>query len=158
MITNFIITDAGYFGVIDEVIEEEQWQSIATLLREKLRTETAKLHLDLFLPSNLLERISKDIIRMSVSEPCGLRGCSLHINLKHKNSSEVSEIGVVECDWNTVSTFELHLTLMEDKKRWYSLKDLIAPVLPGCLNESHALEVFISPGFKLVKRKLYRPN
>jgi len=139
-----------------EEIEEEKWRSVSSILQHHLQRDMLNHNVDLFLPSNLLERISKDIVHLSASEPYGLRGCTIRPELSRK--SGIIAFEAVECDVNTVSTFELQLTLSEDKKRWYNLRDLIAPVLPGCLNESHAFEVFISPNYKLTKHKLYRAN
>lgn len=111
----------------------------------------------MFLPKDLTERISRDIIRMSECEPCGLRGCVVHTNLELRKGENIKLCSVPFSE-DTVSTFEVYLTLKEDKKRWYSLKDLILPVVSGCLTDPFQEEIFLSPGFQLVKQKLYRPN
>lgn len=150
-------TDVLSYGTFEDAIEDEKWQEVAAGLCNHLRARTQQLHLDVFLPTNLMERIAKDIVRMSCCEPCGLRGCTVHFSLERKNGT-CHRLGKLQQDLTTVPTFELHLTLVQDKKRWYSLRDLLLPVVSGCLNETLSEEVYISPGYTLVKNKLYRQN
>lgn len=111
---------------------------------------------EVFLPKDLIERISRDIVRMSECEPSGIRGCTVYASLERKN--ETIALCQVDASSETVSTFEVYLTLKEDKKRWYSLRDLLFPVVPGCFLSSFQDEIYLSQGFQLVKKKLYRPN
>lgn len=145
-----------YISEPAESADPDQVSDVTSVLRGALLAGSGAHRLDLLLPSTLLGRLARDVLRMSCCEPYGVRGCTLVLSLQR--GSETVSLGRAECCDDTVSTFELHLTLTADKRRWYSLRDLIAPVLPGCLNESQALEVYISPGYRLAKHKLYRPN
>lgn len=143
------------YGSAEDVIEESVWHQVSAKICDELRQSSRKINLEVFVPTNLMERISKDVVRMSGCEPCGLRGCVIHLKLEQR-SCVSHKMGVVQLDLNTVPTFELHLTLVQDKKRWYSLRDLIIPIMSGCFQETLTEEVYISPGYTIVKNKLYR--
>ena len=147
------LSEDNYFGLIEDAIEDEKWQLISLILHNHLREEMFRQKLDFFLPSNLLERISRDVVRRSLSEPYGLRGCTIKLRVKDKGSKTSTDLREVSCDSETVSTFMLSLTLYRDKKRWHSIKDLIAPSLPDC---PEAVQVYTKSNYKLVKHKLYR--
>jgi hypothetical protein len=75
---------------------------------------------EVLLPADLLPRVALDVLRLAENEPCGLRGCTLFINFE--TDSECRRIGTVKCDPNTVSTFELFLTLKQDNRStWHSI-------------------------------------
>ncbi|XP_022191088.1 protein charybde isoform X1 [Nilaparvata lugens] len=126
-------------------------QSLTRRLEEELRAaKTAQLSCgEVLLPADLLPRIARDVIRMAENEPCGLRGCTLFINFG--TEEECRRIGTIKCDPNTVSTFELFLTLTQDaKSTWHS-------ILPQFIkNLTKGGTIMISPAFELEKKKLYR--
>lgn len=126
-------------------------QALARRLEDELRAaKSAQLACgEVLLPADLLPRIARDVLRMAENEPCGLRGCTLYINFE--TEQECRRIGTVKCDPNTVSTFELFLTLSQDSRStWHSL-------LPQFLkNLTKGGTIMISPGFTLEKKKLYR--
>lgn len=144
------------YGSFDEHIEEAAWKKISNILCQHLRKQASKNRLEVFLPNNLLERVAKDCVRMSHCEPCGVRGCMVQVALEKRNGQLV-DLGKVQTDSTAVPTFELHLTLVQDRKRWYCLRDLFLPMVIGCLNDKYE-EVYLSPGYTLVKHKLYRQN
>ena len=141
---------SSLYESFEENLDEEQCADLSQVLRGCLLEGQNKLASRLMIPANLLTRISKDVIRMSHCEPYGLRGCMIFINLEDKTGSR--RLGQVAYDVLTVATFELHLTLKEECAHWYNLSDLLAMLLP-CQDEK-----YISPGFQLVKKKLYRHN
>ena len=144
----------GYGTFEHEEIDEESCSVVASLLRQKLkRTGEADLNLEVFLPTDLLTNIAKDIVFMSHCEPYGLKGCVVHMNLQR--NSVCHKLGKIECDPDTVATFELYLTLVEDKKCWNNLGDLMVTFLSRCLSDK---VVYLSPKYNLEKRKLYRSN
>jgi len=159
-----------------DLYDMESPEMAATVRAVSLRLEQSlraakKVHLscgEVLLPSDLLSRVARDIIRMAETEPCGLRGCLILVNFEsgHSNggasvaagaattkdllhasnsslnstsssgssdkasvsssvfnagnSSMTRNIGKIRCDSQTVTTFELHLTLREDPTPWYS--------------------------------------
>jgi len=67
-------------------------RAIALRLEGALRT-AKKAHLqtsEVLLPPDLLTRISRDIVRMSETEPCGLRGCLILLDFESGHSSSSS--------------------------------------------------------------------
>ena len=135
--------------------ESNNTQKLYSFLQDHLYSEATKHGLELLFPLNLLNTIAKDVVQISQSEPCGLSGCSLFITIQNK-SNGILNINHLQCDSFSVPTFELHLTLRKDKKYWFKLKELFAPVLPGCHNKSKAMEVYIKPEYNITKNKLYR--
>lgn len=126
-------------------------QALARRLEEELRAaKSAQLACgEVLLPADLLPRIARDVLHMAENEPCGLRGCTLFINFE--TDQECRRIGTIKCDPNTVSTFELFLTLTQDSRStWHS-------ILPQFIkNLTKGGTIMISPGFSLEKKKLYR--
>lgn len=139
----------GYNGP-DDSEDGGACQALARRLESELRAaKSAQLACgEVLLPADLLPRIARDVLRMAENEPCGLRGCTLFINFE--NDQVCRRIGAIKCDPNTVSTFELYLTLKQDSSSWHSL-------LPQFLkNLTRGGTIMISQGFVLEKKKLYR--
>ncbi|ODN00164.1 Protein charybde [Orchesella cincta] len=68
------------------------------------------------------------------------------------STSNARNIGRVRWDAQTVTTFELHLTLREDLAPWYSR-------LPQILrNLTKGGTVVVSPAYTIAKKKLYRSH
>lgn len=125
--------------------------ALARRLEEELRAaKSAQLSCgEVLLPSNLLVRISRDVLRLAENEPCGLRGCTLFVNFE--GTQECRRIGTIKCDPNTVSTFEVYLTLKQDSSPWHNfLPRFIQNLTRG------GGTVVISQGYTLEKKKLYR--
>lgn len=126
-------------------------QALSTRLQSELRQAKSR-HLsctEVLLPSDLLHRVSNEMVSMSEKEPCGIRGCSLYIEFEEEPSN-TRRIATLQVDANTVSTFELYLTLRQDRSGWTSM-------LPQFLkNLARSSTIMISPEFKITKNKLYR--
>lgn len=101
------------------------------------------------IPCDLTTRIAAEIIRVSEREPCGVRGCTLYIEFEEEPQNS-RRIGTLKVDNEMVSTFELYLTLRQDKRGWASL-------LPQFM-KNLSRSITISPEFSLTKHKLYSPN
>lgn len=153
------VSNSSSYGTFedDEILEESKCTEVANHLTRSIRTTNQPpLRCDLYLPSDLVNKISRDVVRMSQCEPCGLRGCVLFLNLEKRQSNH--SVSQIIFDPETLSTFELTLTLIEDKKQWFSWKALLKPAVSRCLSDSWNEQVFISPGYRLVKKKLYREH
>ncbi|KAE9540701.1 hypothetical protein AGLY_003946 [Aphis glycines] len=113
-----------YTGILKlEDIESETsaFMALHQRLEEELRAaKRAQLSCgEVLLPPDLLHRIAHDVLKMAESEPCGLRGCTLYLNFE--GEQECRKIGTIKCDTNTVSTFELFLTLKQNPRNAWSL-------------------------------------
>lgn len=110
---------------------------------------------EVLIPADLTVRVARDIIRMAEKEPCGLRGCVLLLN--YEDQVESRRIGQLQYDPATVGTFELLLTLKKDMNSWLALRHFFP--FRGCLRKlGKGSTIVVSPGYTLVKRKLYRSS
>ncbi|ALC43689.1 scyl [Drosophila busckii] len=117
-------------------------------LLDKLR-EAKSRHLtctEVSLPCDLTTKISADIIRVSEKEPCGLRGCTIYVEFEDEPQNS-RRIASLKLDPETVSTFEVYLTLRQDHRGWTAL-------LPQFM-KSLARTITISPEYSITKLKLY---
>lgn len=88
------------------------------------------------------------MFEQSEKEPCGIRGCTIYIEFEDEPDN-TRRIATMKTDPNTVSTFELYLTLKQDRRGWTS-------ILPQFLkNLARGSTIMISPEFRLTKNKLY---
>ncbi|XP_055312177.1 protein charybde-like [Sitodiplosis mosellana] len=133
------------------VVDESAVQSLALRLQNELRRAKSQ-HLactEVLLPSDLLNRIASELIVMSEKEPCGIRGSIIYIEFEDEPNN-TRRIASLQLDPNTVSTFELYLTLKQDRSGWTS-------ILPQFLkNLARGSTIMISPDFLVAKTKLYR--
>uniref|UniRef100_A0A1B6IFR3 Uncharacterized protein n=1 Tax=Homalodisca liturata TaxID=320908 RepID=A0A1B6IFR3_9HEMI len=136
--------------VTEEVEDTVACQLLALQIEQELRAaKSAELSCgEVLLPADLLPRVACSVLCMAVDEPCGIRGCTLYINFESER--ECRKIGTVKCDPNTVSTFELSLTLRRESRRtWTTL-------IPQFLMNLTRSTIMISSRFTLDKKKLYR--
>ncbi|KAM9827573.1 DNA damage-inducible transcript 4-like protein [Neosynchiropus ocellatus] len=108
----------------------------------------------LLVPEKLTHRVSSEVLRQASCEPCGLRGCVLHVLLEQGETCKRLER--IVCDPSVVPTFELTLVLRQDGTGWPSLRDFL--FLKTCFSPKLRNALRLSPSFRLVKRKLYSPS
>jgi len=97
-------------------------QEVADKLADTLRS-AKQAHLtctEVLLPCQLLQRIAIDMLETADSEPCGIRGCNITIEFSDELGS-VRRIAELKTDPNTVSTFDLRLTLKQDRSGWKAI-------------------------------------
>ncbi|XP_030238704.1 protein charybde isoform X2 [Drosophila navojoa] len=148
-------TPTSRLGAIDNLddVNAVAVQELSQQLQAKLRDAKSQ-HLactEVTLPNNLMQRIAAEIIRMSEREPCGERACTIFIEFESEPNN-VRRIASFKVDPDTVSIFELYLTLKQDKRGWSSL----LPKLLKYITRSNT--IMISPDFTLTKNKLYSPS
>ncbi|XP_042184367.1 DNA damage-inducible transcript 4-like protein isoform X1 [Oncorhynchus tshawytscha] len=136
-----------------EVSEDRMCQQLAKMLENCLSRakKTTMRCSKVLVPEKLTLRIARDVLRLSSGEPCGLRGCVLYVHLEQEQCCKQLERIVYNAD--VVPTFELTLVFKQDCSAWPSLRDFLhigACFTPGF---RHALK--LSPGFRLIKKKLY---
>lgn len=102
---------------------EEAIQEVQSHLTNTLR-EAKQLHLlsctEVLLPCELLQRIAVEMLVSSDEEACGIRGCNILIEFEDEMGHK-RQIASTKTDPNTVSTFELILTLKQDRSGWTSI-------------------------------------
>lgn len=129
---------------------EDALQALSARLETELRTAKRR-HLactEVLLPADLLPRIASQMFELSEKEPCGIRGCTVYIEFEDEPDNS-RRIATMKTDPTTVSTFELYLTLRQDRSGWTS-------ILPQFLkNLARGSTIMISPEFALTKNKLY---
>ncbi|CAL8241772.1 unnamed protein product [Merluccius merluccius] len=117
------------------------------------RAKKTTLHCSAVLvPEKLTCRIARDVLRLVSGEPCGLRGCVLYVYLELDEG--VRQLERIACDATVVPTFELTLVFKQDcGGGWLSLQELF---MGACFfTPGFRRPIKLSPGFRLVKRKLY---
>jgi len=128
---------------------EEAIQQVAEMLTNTLR-DAKQRHLsctEVLLPCELLQRIGVEMLISSDEEACGIRGCNIIIEFEDEMGNK-KKIASTKTDPNTVSTFELILTLKQDRSGWTS-------ILPQFLkNLTRGGTIMISRDYLLVKNKL----
>ncbi|XP_017080863.1 protein charybde [Drosophila eugracilis] len=145
-------TAGARFGAADNLddVSASAVRELSQQLQAQLR-DAKRRHLactEVTLPNDLTQRIAAEIIRMSEREPCGERACTLFIEFESEPNN-VRRIASFKVDPDTVSIFELYLTLRQDKSGWTSL-------LPQFIkNLTRSNTINISPDFTLTKNKLY---
>ncbi|KAH8240118.1 hypothetical protein KR032_011267, partial [Drosophila birchii] len=145
-------TASARFGAADNLddVSASAVRELSGQLQAQLR-DAKRRHLactEVTLPNDLTRRIAAEIIRMSEREPCGERACTLFIEFESEPNN-VRRIASFKVDPETVSIFELYLTLRQDKSGWTSL-------LPQFIkNLTRSNTINISPDFTLTKNKLY---
>ncbi|XP_037364162.1 DNA damage-inducible transcript 4-like protein [Talpa occidentalis] len=134
------------------VSEAPACQGLARML-ENCLSEAKRTRLGcsrVLVPRALTQRVARDVLRLASPEPYGLRGCVLQV---HLDAADVCRpLARVACDPSVVPTFELTLVLKQDSCPWASLRDLL---LGGRCSSGLRRTLILSPGFRLVKRKLY---
>ncbi|XP_077400746.1 DNA damage-inducible transcript 4-like protein [Vanacampus margaritifer] len=116
------------------------------------RAKRSTLHCSAVLvPEQLTRRIAGRVLQLASCEPCGLRGCVLHVLLEVDKGCKRLERLVY--DASVVPTFELTLVLKQDTKAWPSLRDLL--FMGTCFAPAFGRVLKLSRGFRLVKKKLY---
>ncbi|RUS85652.1 hypothetical protein EGW08_006598 [Elysia chlorotica] len=130
---------------------------------EQLKVEDAiraacerELNCRVVFPPELLARVAGDILRMSVAEPCGVRGCAIILCLQEKDRCH--KLATVFGGSFTPPTFEIHVTLREDTRSWKAFQKVFLTIKNCLLNSSQwkSSPRILHPAYQLEKRRLYR--
>ncbi|XP_024138714.1 DNA damage-inducible transcript 4-like protein [Oryzias melastigma] len=97
----------------------------------------------LLLPRQMIPRVTDDVLRSSIGEPCGLRGASIKLYIEGKDG--LKSAGGFLPDQSVTPTFELSVVFKLDKgDGWPPLRHFF---------DTKVLK--LRPEYRLVKRKLY---
>ncbi|XP_051871007.1 DNA damage-inducible transcript 4-like protein-like [Pristis pectinata] len=151
--TYFVNQSGNDFIFLEEFLEERTCQHLAKQIEHCLSTsKKSQLQCqELLIPQYMSRRIAQDVVRMAASEPCGLRGAVIYVNLEHENTNK--KLGKIVYDSTVIPTFELTLVFKQDNNSWPSLRDFFS--IGTCFTHASRRVLKLSPGFRLVKRKLY---
>ncbi|XP_067831768.1 DNA damage-inducible transcript 4-like protein [Heptranchias perlo] len=133
--------------------EEQTCQYLAKLFENSLcRAKKTKLHCsEVLVPERLIRKIARDVLCLSSSEPCGLRGSIIYVNMEIENMCK--KLDRIVYDSSVIPTFELTLILKQDGNSWPSLRDFF--FIGTCFAPGFRQALKLSPGFCLIKKKLY---
>nr|XP_033812920.1 DNA damage-inducible transcript 4-like protein [Geotrypetes seraphini] len=136
----------------EAVSEEKSCHSLIKMLESCLyRSKQTKLKCSkVLVPENLIGRIAQEIVCLSSTEPCGLRGCVIYVNLEV--DSTCKKLDKIVYDAGVVPTFELNLVLKQEGHSWVGFRDFF---IGACFTSSFLRVLKLSPSFWLLKRKLY---
>ncbi|XP_071808925.1 DNA damage-inducible transcript 4-like protein [Asterias amurensis] len=141
--------DDDYDNGVDDLQEVKMSQFVASMLLDCLRVAREKKQPSkLLVPEDLPQRVADDIMRMSLDEPCGVRGCTISVIFEDGELCE--RVGKITVDPSTVTTFEIVLVLSKETPRWLISK------LQTYLRNSSEKPTVVKSSYKLIKRKLYR--
>ena len=106
-------------------------------------------------PAELLSRVAGDIMRMSVAEPCGVKGCAIILCLQEKDRCR--KVATVFGDAYTPPTFEIHVVLREDTRSWRTFQKMYLTIKSCLLNSQYKNSPrILHEAYQLEKRRLYR--
>ncbi|KAK2876026.1 hypothetical protein QQF64_005215 [Cirrhinus molitorella] len=139
-----------FFDPAEEALCKEVVQLIALNLTD---AKDGVLHCSkLLIPEKLLEHIGHELVHLSVSEPCGLRGALVDLCVEQDGTCEA--VGQIAVDPYLVPTFQLTLVMRLDSKGfWPKIQGLFTGRSPSSPVVRRALK--LSTGFRVIKRKLY---
>ncbi|XP_073993529.1 protein charybde-like isoform X2 [Rhodnius prolixus] len=143
-------------GMRDDLVSSSCEVALARRLESELRAaKSAQLSCgEVLLPSDLLSRVAAQVISLAEVEPCGIRGCTLYVDfVSAVDYPEPRRIATVKCDPNTVSTFEVTLTLRQDSRSIGSWTNILPQFIK---NLTRGGTIMISHNFDITKKKLYR--
>ncbi|XP_069832896.1 DNA damage-inducible transcript 4-like protein [Dendropsophus ebraccatus] len=126
---------------------------LVTMLENSLyRAKSAKLQCsNVLVPKELTTRVAQEVLKLSLNEPCGLRGCIIYVSLESNNKQAVLDTMVYDC--SVEPTFELKLVLKQDTRGWDYLRDLI--INRTCFPQLFTRVIKLSNKFHISKRRLY---
>ncbi|KAL5290045.1 DDIT4L family protein [Megaselia abdita] len=115
----------NYNIVYNALDDSERTTAINTLcIRLQYELRAAKSRnlecTEVLLPDDLLSKISSEIYSLSEKEPCGIKGCAIYIDFEDESANS-RRISSVKVDPNTLSTFELYLTIKQDVSGWHNI-------------------------------------
>lgn len=145
------------YGTFTDSAEFKLYKTIKEELQKALYASCEKqLACCVDISPQQLEHLAQDVVRMSQSEPCGLRGAIIFLILQRKTLCR--KLATITGDPSTTPTFAVYVTLKEDTRPWRAVRKAFLTLkeclLNGAWKES---PIVICSGFQLEKKRLYRP-
>ncbi|XP_067876547.1 DNA damage-inducible transcript 4 protein [Heterodontus francisci] len=140
-------------SVIDDPFEEFLCADVMQLIEQSLSAakHRALRCFKLLIPDQLTAQVAEELLRLAASEPCGLRGAVLHLNVEERDVCK--DVDRIVVDSSLPPTFELTLVLRLEAGLWPKIQDLLRSGPSFTPGYRQALR--LSPRFRIIKRKLY---
>ncbi|XP_021469265.2 DNA damage-inducible transcript 4 protein [Oncorhynchus mykiss] len=159
-VTDMSMISESDSGLFYSPLEESLCAHIVKTIVESLSdaTDTVLCCSKLVLPDPLLHNISRELLHLAASEPCGLKGALIDLCVEQGDQQgELCSVEQIAVDHNLVPTFHLTLVLRpEVGGLWPKVQRLFGgrkAVSPQRQSGRHTLR--LSTGFRAIKRKLY---
>lgn len=158
-VTDMSMTDSesSFFYDPEETLCAQVVETIAQSLTEA--SDYVLKCSKLVLPGPLLTNIGQELLHLSGSEPCGLKGALIDLCLEQGDQGGLCSVEQIAVDPELVPTFHLTLVLRpEVEGLWPKVQRLFrGSKYPQTQNvtERHAHTLKLSSGFTAIKRKLY---
>lgn len=115
----------------------------------------------LLVNSDLFDRVSLDIVRMSQHEPSGLSGCRLRTRIERLEDAAILDLGSVRVGGEAEETFEIVLSLKErpktaDGKHRMSknILSLLSTIFRSRRSRLQPVPVYVSEAYQLEKIRI----
>ncbi|XP_042358615.1 DNA damage-inducible transcript 4 protein-like [Plectropomus leopardus] len=145
-------SDSSFF-----LLEETLAAEVAATITQSLNDASEILGCSkLILPDCLLHNISQEMLHLSVSEPCGLRGALIDLCVDRGDQSNLCTVDQIAVDATLVPTFHVTLVLrLESGGLWPKVQKLFSGSKSPQASAKHHNTLRLSTSFRAIKRKLY---
>lgn len=143
--------DGSFFYPLEESLAAE----VTTTITQSLSEASHLLGCSkLILPDCLLHNMSQELLHLSASEPCGLRGALIDLCVdKGDQNSVLCSVDQIAVDPTLVPTFHVTLVLrLESSGLWPKVQKLFTSNKPP---QTSGTSLKLSSSFRAIKRKLY---
>ncbi|KAA8583747.1 DNA damage-inducible transcript 4 protein [Etheostoma spectabile] len=104
----------------------------------------------------LLHHISKELLHLAASEPCGLRGALIDLCVDRGDQGSICTVDQIAVDATLVPTFHVTLVLrLESSGLWPKFQKLFKGSKSPQTSQRHQNTQTLSTSFRAIKRKLY---
>lgn len=128
-VIKYVYSVSEYYFDPRPILQEQKYGAQVEFLSKRLEEEiraAKRTHLscgEVLLPCGLLQKVSKDILQISESELCGLRGMNLY--LLFEGEEDCRRLSTLKMDPTTTSTFEVYLTFKQANAGWTFLPQFL---------------------------------
>ncbi|XP_047459276.1 DNA damage-inducible transcript 4 protein-like [Mugil cephalus] len=104
-------------------------------------------------PDSLLHSVTQELLHLSASEPCGLKGAVIDLCVDRGDQGALCTVDQIAVDPSLVPTFHVTLVLrLESSGLWPKVQKLFKRSKPS---QACTANLRLSVGFRAIKRKLY---
>lgn len=141
------------FHDLEESLASEAVASIAQSLSEASHLLGCS---KLILPDSLVHNISQELVHLALSEPCGLRGALINLQVDRGDQDSPCSVDQIAVDAYVVPTFQVTLVLrLESRGLWPKVQKLLKGSTSPQTPPKHQPTLRLSSSFTAIKRKLY---
>ncbi|XP_028325148.1 DNA damage-inducible transcript 4 protein-like [Gouania willdenowi] len=142
-------SDCSFFYPLEESLAADVSANITQSLRDSSQLLGC---CELMLPDCLLRNVSLELLHLSETEPCGLRGALIDLCVDKGKQGSPCTVDQIAVDPSLVPTFHVTLVLrLEPCGLWPKVQKLFNRGKPTQMSST----CLLSPSFRAIKRKLY---